>query len=353
MTSVSTDNMEILKEELVNFGPIEDRVFEDGITKMIRQSSNSLIDNLQYILNTAESADLRFRAFFGITIHHRRQSDTTLFKNFVHQYIDQFQQFSLHYHVLSLLHKSFGDAEGITKSLEYSKKAIEKLNMHAGVLHNHCEAIVTALEEGIAISDEEQYNASLYIERVITLCPEYAKFYCTKGRLLAQTGKYQEAKRLLNIAIDLEDSKSKDYTLRINTYRNFLIQVKTEELYKSVSTEIQDAKAVVLAAEESINKLVDKTESDMENMKAQNLQMLAFFTAIVSFIIGSINILSNQQDFTQAALLILILAGAMVLVNVGFSVLISSLKLNYTKYIIVATLGLILIGVGVLTNILR
>lgn len=352
MNELSIDSLESLKTELSNFGDTEKREFEDLITKMISRSSSSLIDDLFVILNSEVDKELQFRAFFGISIHYRRQNDHTKFKIFVDSYIEKFEQFPLHLHVLSLLHKSYGDPAGIIKSIDYSKKAVEHLNMHAGVLHNHCEAIVTALEEGLDITEDQLYTASLYIERVLALCPKYAKFYCTQGRILAQKHKYKEAKNAVLKAIDLEDSDSKDYSLRISTYRNFLVQFKTLELYNSVVQDIQEAKASVLTAEKSINEMVEKNESTMENLKAQNLQMLAFFTAIISFIIGSINILSNQQDFSQAALLILILAGAMVLVNVGFSVLISTTQQNIMRYSIVTCLGLLLIGVGFFTNAL-
>lgn len=352
MNELSIDSVERLKAQLTSFGDTEERAFEDSLTKMISRSSSSVIDDLFVILNSEVNNELQFRAFFGISIHYRRQNDHTKFKNFVDAYIEKFEQFPLHFHILSLLHKSYGDQAGILKSINYSKKAVEQLNMHAGVLHNHCEAIVTALEEGMDITEDQLYTASLYMERVLALCPKYAKFYCTHGRILAQKNKYNEAKNAVLKAIDLEDSDSKDYSLRISTYRNFLVQFKTLELYNSVSHEIQTAKAAVLKTEKSINELIEKNENTMENLKAQNLQMLAFFTAIISFIIGSINILSHQQDFLEAALLILILAGAMVLVNVGFSVLISTTQQNVMRYSIVTCLGLLLIGVGFFTNTL-
>lgn len=346
-------SVEGLKVELMEMGSTEERAFEDCISSMITQRTPSVIEDLYQILVDNEvSLDVRFRAFFGITLHHRRQNNHTEFKQLVEQYIDEFKGFKLHYHVLSLMHKSFNDRDGILKSIDYSRKAIEELNRHVGVLHNYCEAVVTALEENIEVESEDEKNISSFIETVIILAPNYAKFYCTKGRILSHNKRFEEAKKNIIHAIDIENSKSNDYSIRISEYRNFLVQVKTKELYELVKSDIEEAKVTVLGAQDSVQHLVDATEEKMESMKAQNLQMLAFFTAIISFIIGSINILSRQPNFEQAAMLILVLAGAMILVNVGFSILISTVKQRILKYVLVSLVGFLLIAAGIITNIL-
>lgn len=353
MEMILVDDQLALKEKLLSFGSTDERAFEDAIAKMMTQESASVIEDLHQILQTDENLDLRFRAFFGITLHHRRQNDHSKFKAVVDQYIEQFRGISLHLHVLSLMHKAYGDRDGILKSIEYSSQAIIKLNRHVGVLHNYCESVVTAMEEGLEIRAADRRNASSLIETVIAVAPDYAKFYCTRGRILAQNQKFEEAKLNILQAMDLETSTSNDYALRLNNYQNVLLKIKTLELYESVIADIQESKAIVLSAQNSIEEAVTSSQATMESMKAQNLQMLAFFTAIISFIIGSINILSNQSDFTQAAMLILVLAGAMVLVNVAFSILISSINQAIWKYIAVVAVGLTLIATGLLSALFR
>jgi tetratricopeptide (TPR) repeat protein len=352
LEAVLASSIDNLRSDLIAMGSTDERAFEESIAKMITQNSPSIIEGLYHILENESNVDIRFRAFFGITLHHRRQNNHTEFKNIVDQNIEEFRNIKLHDHVLALLYKSFNDRDGILKSLDYSKKAIEKLNRHVGVLHNFCETIVIALEENLEVDPIDLENAASLIETVITLSPNYAKFYCTKGRILAQNKKFDEAKKNIMYAIDIENSKSNDYSIRISEYRNFLVQIKTNKLYESVKTDIEEAKTTILTAHDSVQHIVASTKENMESMKAQNLQMLAFFTAIISFTIGSINILNNQRSFMQSAMLILILAGAMVITNTLFSILLTTIKQNIWKYILVVIVGFLLIGIGIVTNLL-
>ena len=54
----------------------------------------------------------------------------------------------------------------------------------------------------------------------IRLDPAYAKFYCTKARVVAQRGRYAEAYSLINKAVATESSARKDYALRLLDYRH-------------------------------------------------------------------------------------------------------------------------------------
>lgn len=49
------------------------------------------------------------------------------------------------------------------------------------------------------------------VEDAIRLDPAYAKFYCTKARVVAQRGRYGEAYSLINKAVATESSARKDY----------------------------------------------------------------------------------------------------------------------------------------------
>lgn len=346
MGAEAINPIEELKAYLRGMPPVEERAFEEAITRMLTESSVTIIEELDIILNSESDIDLRFRAFFGLTFYHRRLSNYSEFKRLVDTYIVDFQDISLHYHVLALLHKADGDREGILRSIQYGRLAVGKLGRHVGVLHNYCEAVVTAMEENVEVNPEDRENALLYIQSVVTLAPNYAKFYCTKGRILAQQHKFQEAKKNILYAIDLENSKANDYSIRISDYKNVLAQIRAQELYVDISHEIKEAGRSILNAESTVQEVVQTTKEQMEHIKTQNLQMLAFFTAIISFIIGSINILSKQQTFLDSAMLMLILAGILMLVNVGFSMLLTSVRQNGWKLAFVTLVGVALIASG-------
>ncbi|SHG04538.1 hypothetical protein [Ornithinibacillus halophilus] len=102
-------------------------------SRILSQSDEGIVDTLMEILENGENLELRFRAFFGVTLYHRRQNNHSAFKRIVDKYVGEFQNFSLHYHVLSLMYKQFGDREGIMKSIKYGRLAVDKLNRHVGV----------------------------------------------------------------------------------------------------------------------------------------------------------------------------------------------------------------------------
>lgn len=345
MVVVGTSSIADLKKFLLELASTEERSFEDAVVEKLTKSDDSLVDDLLYILRNETDLELRFRAFFGVASYHRRKNNHSEFKKVVNEYIDEFRNFSLHYHILSLMHKQFGDRDGILKSIEYGKLAVMKLNRHIGVLHNFCEAVVAGIEEELPIEEADINAANSFIETVITLKHDYAKFYCTKGRLLAQRGLFEEAQKNIIHAIDIENPASNDYAMRISDYKNYLSIIKTKKLYTKVVREIEEAKSSILSSEESIQQVAAHTKEQMEHMKTQNLQMLAFFTAIISFIIGSINIASKQK-FDEAGMLMLILAGVLILVNVSVGVLLSFLKENMWKYIVVSLIGVFLILAG-------
>ncbi|SHG04573.1 hypothetical protein [Ornithinibacillus halophilus] len=196
------------------------------------------------------------------------------------------------------------------------------------------------------IDQEDIDNANSYIETVLLLRNDYAMFFCTKARLQAQNGQYEEAKKNVSHAIDIENPQSNDYAMRISDYRNHLSNIKTRELYANVRHDIMDAKRSIIKAETSVEQILEQTKEQADQMKTQNMQMLAFFTAIISFIIGSINIISNQPSYLESAMLMLILAGILILANLGLSILHSTIKENLSKYIIVAIIGIGLIVSG-------
>ncbi len=351
MTNTVTQELTDLIERIMSLPDTSLREFEEGMTDIITKYPDNIEANLTYILENEKEKELRFRAFFGLSIYQRRQKNHTEFKQLVEKYIMEFQEFDLHYHILSLMHKSFGDQEGIRKSIYYGKKAVEKLSAHVGVLHNFCEAVVTAQEEFLDPSPEYVEESILFIDTVLTLRPRYAKFYCTKGRILAQQKKFEEAKQNILKAIDLENNKTNDYTLRITDYKNTLSRIESLEQFHKIKELINVAVSQINEAENKIKAEVEGNKAQLEKLKTENLQMLAFFTGIISFIIGSITILSKQPTFLESAMLMMILAGTLVLCNVGFSILLLPPKENYTRYILVSLIGIFMILLSIFIHI--
>ena len=96
---------------------------------------------------------------------------------------------------------------------------------NAGYLHLFAHLFVYTCEKSRG-EMREQVRREYYddveraVEDAIRLDPAYAKFYCTKARVVAQRGRYAEAYSLINKAVATESSARKDYALRLLDYRH-------------------------------------------------------------------------------------------------------------------------------------
>jgi tetratricopeptide (TPR) repeat protein len=326
------------------------REFEVQIGKKVSASDQSIKEILLYILENEHNMEVRFRAFFGLTFYLRRQQNFSELKKVVDQYIHEFHQIPLHYHVLALMYKSLEDKQYLKPAMYYSRQAIQFLPDHVGVLHCFCESVVTALEEGLEVEPSYIEDSQKFIDRVIDLSPLYGKFYCTKGRILAQQSNFLEAKKYILKAIDLEDDTSKDYMMRVSDYKNHLSLVKSRELIKRLEDGIKVTESRLDEAKQTIQSFEKGTTKKMEDLKTQNIQILGFFTAIISFIIASINLISSQS-FLEAARLMLIFNGSTILSYIGFYLLFNQEEKSFLKLLFVSSLGIGMMVVGFLSDI--
>ena len=127
------------------------------------------------------------------------------------------------------------------------------LNSNAGYLQAFCNAFATICEK--CNEDDCKQVANIWFERALSsidkaimLDPQYAKFYCTKGRILALGGRYTEAIALINQAISKEDSSRSDYALTIAGYQYYKLQIQMrqqrDELQNQIS-QLQKALSVL------------------------------------------------------------------------------------------------------------
>lgn len=64
------------------------------------------------------------------------------------------------------------------------------------------------------------------VDRAIALDKTYAKYHCTKARILAIDGDFDGAERQINHAIAMEDSQRKDYMIRLADYQYYKIMIQ-------------------------------------------------------------------------------------------------------------------------------
>jgi tetratricopeptide (TPR) repeat protein len=198
-----------------------------------------------------------------------------------------------------------GQPDDLRTSVERARIACKLLPQHTGILHNLAEGIVQCCEEEVVLEDEPAAlkEAQEILTAIIATEPNYAKFYCTKGRLEAIHHRFAEAKAYIRRAIDKEDSAKRDYAVRLSDYEAHLLSVQIREsAWKQMQrmTEIYD---------------------QVKEAQGRNLEILGFFSAVVALIIGGVQT-SQRHSFLESAQLLLTLTGALLFGFAGLGLLV-------------------------------
>ena len=317
---------------------------------------------LSLIEDETSDSKTRFYAFFSLATIYRRNKDITKFKELDYNFGSLFNTIPLYWHLKSLLYRQSKSTYKL--ALENAVKAKDTLPEHPGVLHSYAEIVALMAEDeqerGRDCETKENClafdhldSAVAAIDQALELESDYAKFYCTKGRLLALQGEFDKGQKSILKAIDKENSNEKDYAIRINEYMYIMTRIEREQMLKFSEKQIEEvsAQATKLKADaarlqlESENRIMELKLS-LEEVRTQNLQILGFFTAIISFTIASIQIL-NQQTFKDASLLIVVLIGALLTGYSGFFALMPTNQVSMRRILTVALSGIALILVSV------
>ncbi len=93
-----------------------------------------------------------------------------------------------------------------------------------------------------------QEKAEEAVNRAISLDPNYALYYCTKGRIAMINGHYDEADALFETAIQKENSAAKDgYSIRISRYLSYRSQVQMLRTTAQAQEQIDALKTVSIS----------------------------------------------------------------------------------------------------------
>lgn len=200
------------------------REFEADLSAFCtRHMDAQLVQQLRQLVAEGEE-DLAYRAFYALTIIYRNRKDYQQLQAL----FEENPRFAGHpsYHHLLILFQL--EAETFFDALELLELAREDARQHrdnAGYLHLFAHLFVYTCEKSRG-EMREQVRREYYddveqaVEDAIRLDPAYAKFYCTKARVVAQRGRYAEAYSLINKAVATESSARKDYALRLLDYRH-------------------------------------------------------------------------------------------------------------------------------------
>ena len=244
---------------LENLCDEKERNYELSLTSYAIDNNNKeTIDVLYNIIDDNNYDDnISYAAFYCIHIILRRHKDYEHLKK-LHENYSTFKSHITYNHLWFLYlteSDSLYDYDEVLKSL-YNDYVNIKDN--AGFSHLFANAYVAICDKCDDIERqpyiEQWYDLALQaVDESISLDSAYAKYYCTKGRIVALKHNYVEATKLIHHAIALEDSSRKDYSLRISDYRYYALQTQLQRERFSFENKIQELKNQLFKQTEETN----------------------------------------------------------------------------------------------------
>lgn len=270
---------------------------------------------------------IRFNAYYTVLIFYRRHEKKKAFCQFANQYMDLFDEKGFDESspinpycciISSLYHLYISEKNNthIITALREAKRALEHLKNNSGVYQTYADIFAIALEYGRKFTEDENQFALDLIDKAILLKPEYAKYYSTKGRIKFYLGSYEESFQYIEKAIELEDKTKSDSIFRVSQYYYYLLDLKAKLIDLKAEKNTCKINQTLESYQKNMEITLDGYKNNIENIKSKYLEFLAFFAAILAFIISSIQVAQKAVDFKEAAALIMVLVGGL---NIAFS----------------------------------
>ncbi len=231
------------------------REFEVAVTGFAHNHSSDADQQLLLQLVEKEKDSISYAAFYCLTVICRNQKNYTQLSQLLEKYRSRFAQHISFKH-LNILYLMESDALYDYDTLledAYANRCF--MDRNAGYVHAFAFAFAVICEKqggATALNTVEKwYEKALdAVNLAIELDPKYAKYYCTKARILAVGGQFAEALGLIQSAISLEKSSRADYALRIAEFQYYSLYIQIRQsvlLQPQQSQKADDAQPVTVA----------------------------------------------------------------------------------------------------------
>ncbi len=322
------------------------RDYEEKVVDLIRQFKD--VENLEEIFEVLLSKiigdnqyneEVSYAAYFTLCTIYRRRRHFSRYHVLVSdkKFVRIFDKFISFGHLKSMcLIELTKTRRDVLEAIECSKTVLDKVESleldkaNIGFYHSFALNVAKGFEDSYLNSpqDDEYFKlAKSYANKSINYDFGYSKFHSTLGRLYLVERQYKEAIDECLIAIDYEKHETEGYNIRVNDYQNYILTAKT-----------------FLNIEKLNDTLYNEVKNKLADMQSRNIEVLVFFVSIMSFVIGSIQLINDKLYFVDQAALIVLLFGCLLTVLGAFGInLNGSNKQNYFFSII---FGVIMIASG-------
>ncbi|MGE4572273.1 MAG: tetratricopeptide repeat protein [Candidatus Izemoplasmatales bacterium] len=346
---------------------------KDLISDNEKMTNDIIYDVLRNIINNNINVDnnLSYNAFYLLSIITRRNKDFSVWKSLydsLHLYFEEHESLM---HILNVYYLSTTIPKHAYDSvLKYGKEYANKFPDNPGYLHCYSDIVATIYEDANLYDNKDYIDIILNdhlkkaldaIEKALKLESNYAKFYSTKGRLLAINGEIENGIKYIREAINLENSSSSSYLLKIIGYESQIQYIRLnqyqnkqkdtiEDFRSSLEVKSNEIKDIKENADKKVTDLMSKVEQKMDSNLIKNIEVLTFFTGLIGFLVSAISIGVNINDNNIFKYVIMIFSAFLVTFSF-MDIIIRSKKVNkenvysYIFNIIAIIVGLVLISI--------
>lgn len=182
----------------------------------------------------SKQENVAYGAFYTLCIIQRRNKNFSQMSQLLDQYEGRFANHPSmgHLRVLFLIESdSIYDYNDLLTQSHANSLA---LGTNAGYVHAFADTFASICEkcEPVELQEfiDKWYAKALdAVNKAIELDPKYAKYYCTKARIVMLKHQYSEAVHLVKRAITEEDASRKDYALRISGYQYYQMYIQLHQ----------------------------------------------------------------------------------------------------------------------------
>lgn len=199
-------------------------------------------ESLLHIIDSQQSDRVRYNAFYCLNIVYRHNKDFAKLHDLIERHRGDFEGHVTFDHLDALYNIESDAMYDYNELLQKTSKNARLINDNAGFVHMFADTFSTIYETG-GLHDKGKYvaewgeQALAAVNRAIELDSKYAKYYCTKARILCILGEFSQATMNVNHAISCENSARGDYALRISTYQYYKMLIHTEtRLFETVQS---------------------------------------------------------------------------------------------------------------------
>ena len=210
-------------------------LFSKKIGEFINENSDSEY-MLRYILEHTSNVSLKFNAFYSLMVLYRKQKDVSKAEKIAKKYNNLFKDKPLYLYQMSSIYKKRLTKSDAILAIEYARQAKKQIEMvnekYPGFYHNLADVIALAYENKLISGNELLEEGLENITKALAIDYNYAKYYCTLGRLQILEGNYnskelssisfQIVRLPYNIQKEIDDLRASDISSKESTIRTLL-----------------------------------------------------------------------------------------------------------------------------------